>query len=135
MCAPHRLKMEQTSISRSGSQSTNSTLIGTDNSIVSPVMNASALADNCSMQSPIIQTLDNRQWIDLDILSPKLLKEVRRQYGSSLKEESTGAIAKGKLMYVCGMAMCRGIRYSNTIARKINVEALGSQHVYLRWQG
>lgn len=44
--------------------------------------------------SPIVQTSDNKQWIDLDYLSPKLIHELRRQYDPSLKDEPNGTFAK-----------------------------------------
>ncbi|KAK3720160.1 hypothetical protein LTR37_003984 [Vermiconidia calcicola] len=45
-------------------------------------------------QIPIVQTPDSKQWVDLDILSPKILNELRRQYDPSLKDEPTGTLAK-----------------------------------------
>ncbi|KAK3711709.1 hypothetical protein LTR37_009486 [Vermiconidia calcicola] len=45
-------------------------------------------------QIPIVQTPDSKQWVDLDILSPKVLNELRRQYDPSLKSEPTGTLAK-----------------------------------------
>lgn len=90
--------MYQAPISRFNSQSTSRTLVGSENGIVSPIMKPVPINNDAeSLQSPIIQTSDNRQWIDLDILSPKLLKEVRKQYDPSLKDETSSTIAKGKL--------------------------------------
>ena len=82
--------MEQPTVSRFNSQSTSRTLVGDDVGLVSPVpfeADASHL--------PIVQTSDSKHWIDLDYLSPKILRELRRQYDPSIKDESTGSLAKG----------------------------------------
>ena len=68
--------------------------MGSDSGIVSPIVPFS-LQDGNSLQSPIVQTSDSKQWIDLDYMSPKLLKELRRQYDPSLKDEPSGPLAKG----------------------------------------
>ena len=91
MCAPHELRMDQLAISRTNSQSTNRTLIGSDNGIFSPA----PLEDEGYSKGPLVQTSDNKQWIDLDYLSPKLARELRRQYDPSIKDEPSSTLAKG----------------------------------------
>ena len=83
-------------IRRFNSQSTGrTTLVGSDHGLVSPVSPLAAI-DRKLAQSPIIHTsLDNKQWVDLDYLPPKLLRELRRQYDPSEKDESLHPIAKG----------------------------------------
>lgn len=93
MCAPHALRMEQASVSRFNSQSTGRTLVGDgagDAGFASPVLSPLDAA-----LLPIVHTPDCKQWIDLEYLSPKILRELRRQYDPSLKDEPTGALAKG----------------------------------------
>ena len=84
--------MEQPTVSRFNSQSTSRTLVGDDNGLVSPMF--SPLEADAG-RLPIVQTPDSKQWVDLDYLSPKILKELRRQYDPSIKDESTGSLAKG----------------------------------------
>jgi hypothetical protein len=84
--------MEQPTVSRFNSQSTSRTLVGDENGLVSPVFSPFE-ADAGHL--PIVQTSDSKQWIDLDYLSPKILKELRRQYDPSIKDESAGSLAKG----------------------------------------
>ena len=91
--------MEQASISRFNSQSTNRTLIGSDDGQVSPLF-ASFATEPGSTLSPIVHTSDNKQWIDLDVLSPRLVKELRRQYDPSIKDEPIGPLEKGQLKSV-----------------------------------
>lgn len=96
MCAPHEIRtMEQAPISRFNSQSTNRTLIEIEDYPVSPLF-ASFNADTGTVATPIVHTPDNKQWIDLDVLSPKLVKELRRQYDPSIKNEPTGTLEKGQ---------------------------------------
>ena len=83
--------MEQPSISRFNSQSTSRTLVGDDRGLVSPILSPYEGIG----QLPIVQTSDNKQWIDLGNLPPKILKELKRQYGPSFKDESAGTLAKG----------------------------------------
>lgn len=82
--------MEQPTVSRFNSQSTSRTLVGSDNGIVSPIL--SPLEGGG--QLPIVQTPDSKQWIDLEYLSPKIVKELRRQYDPSLKDEPSRPLAK-----------------------------------------
>jgi hypothetical protein len=83
--------MEQPTVSRFNSQSTSRTLIGSDNGFVSPILSPL----DGGGQLPIVQTPDSRQWIDLDYLSPKIVKELRRQYDPSIKDEPNGPLARG----------------------------------------
>ena len=87
--------MEPPPISRFNSQSTSETFMGNDNGLVSPLLSPVPLHDGSGAQTPIVQTQDSRQWIDLDYLSPKLLRELRRQYDPSIADEPSGPLAKG----------------------------------------
>ena len=79
--------MEQPTISRFNSQSTSKTLVGSENGISSPVFPS---IDAKAGQLRIVQTPDSKQWIDLEYLSPKVLKDLRRHYDP----ESSGTLAK-----------------------------------------
>lgn len=83
-------------VSRFNSQSTgNTTLIGSDNGIVSPVSPFPAL-DQKIISTPYAHTgSTNKQWIDLDLISPKLLRELRRQYDPSPPDGPSHPLAKG----------------------------------------
>jgi hypothetical protein len=83
--------MEQPSISRFSSQSTSRTLVGSDNGLVSPTLSS----PEGSGQLQIVQTSDNKQWVDLGYLPPKILKELRREYDPNFRDEPTGTLAKG----------------------------------------
>lgn len=86
MCAPHELVMQPTSLSRAPSHATSAkTLVGSDNGAFSPWDGTS---------SPIMQTPDQRQWIDLELLNPKFLKGLS-QYAPSVKDEPNSKLGKG----------------------------------------
>ncbi|OTA22019.1 hypothetical protein BTJ68_14640 [Hortaea werneckii EXF-2000] len=68
---------------------------GKESAISSPV-SPLPVRDIMPGQSPVIQTLhDNKQWVDLDYLSPKLIRELCRQYGPPPEQDSTSTISKG----------------------------------------
>lgn len=91
MCASQQLSMEQPTISRFDSQSTTRTLVGISDGYT-PTSWRKPESDE---KSPFVQTLDSKQWIDLEYLSPKIQKELRRQYDPSIKDESGSTLAKG----------------------------------------
>ena len=73
-------------LSRTTSHSTSGrTLVGSDNGAYSPWD---------KMSSPIIQTPDQKQWIDLELLNPKFLKGLS-QYAPSAKDEPNSKLGKG----------------------------------------
>ncbi len=84
--------MEPT-LSRINSWSTNRTLIGSDNGRDSLLTYSSI--EGTAGQAPFVQTFDNRQWVDLDILSPKAVKDLRRQYNISPGDDTPGTLARG----------------------------------------
>lgn len=83
--------MEYPSVSRFNSQSTSRTFVGSDSGLASPT----SQSYDGGGPLEIVQTPDNKKWIDLGELPPKILKELKRQYGPSIKDEPAGALAKG----------------------------------------
>ncbi|RMY77422.1 hypothetical protein D0863_01324 [Hortaea werneckii] len=73
-------------------------------------------------QSPVIQTLhDNKQWVDLDYLSPKLIRELCRQYGPPPEQDSTSQISKGAAK-VRAWARHSKLGIDIRLPRKLNLE-------------
>ncbi|KAI7563824.1 hypothetical protein KC317_g7466 [Hortaea werneckii] len=73
-------------------------------------------------QSPVIQTLhDNKQWVDLDYLSPKLIRELCRQYGPPPEQDSTSTISKGAAK-VRAWARHSKLGIDIRLRRKLNLE-------------
>ena len=96
MCAPLELSgmMESPSISRFNSRSSNRTFDASEKGPVSPAISPLGSVDGL-VRGPIVQTGDNRQWIDLNTLSPKFMEELRRQYEPTTKYEPSGPLGKG----------------------------------------
>ncbi|KAF7195595.1 hypothetical protein HII31_03189 [Pseudocercospora fuligena] len=95
MCASHHTKMGPQPISRLNSSSTGAITLVDNDEFMSPVLSPLALIDSkLHAGSHIVQTLDQKQWIDLDALSPKLLRELRKQYDTQLADQPR-SIAKG----------------------------------------
>lgn len=79
--------MQSTPLSRTNSPAASGrTLIGSDNGAYSPWEGG--------ISSPIIQTPDQKQWIDLELLNPRFLKGLS-QYAPSVKDESDSKLGKG----------------------------------------
>jgi hypothetical protein len=74
------------SISRFASQSTLRTLVD---------KNSSLSGSPESGYAPTVQTYDSKTWIDVGSLSPKILKELNRQYSDSAADQRSGTLAKG----------------------------------------
>ncbi|KAK4545580.1 hypothetical protein LTR36_002930 [Oleoguttula mirabilis] len=110
-------RQEALRISRSSSQSTgNTTLIGSDDGLASPV---SPFPDTLS---PYVRTeAHTKQWIDLDLISPKLLRELRRQYDPSPRDEPSHALAKGAAK-IKAWARQSKVGIDIRLRRKINAE-------------
>ncbi|KAI7109714.1 hypothetical protein KC365_g625 [Hortaea werneckii] len=73
-------------------------------------------------QSPVIQTLhDNKQWVDLDYLSPKLIRELCRQYGPPPEQDSASTISKGAAK-VRAWARHSKLGIDIRLRRKLNLE-------------
>lgn len=75
-----------------------------------------------SGQSPVIQTLhDNKQWVDLDYLSPKLIRELCRQYEPPPEQDSASTISKGAAK-VRAWARHSKLGIDIRLRRKLNLE-------------
>ena len=95
VCFSHGVAQEQPSISRFNSQSTGTTTLVGDN-LVPPLASPYPFLDHKHEYSPLVLTgPDNKRWVDLEEVSPKLLKELRRQYALSPNLESSKPLAKG----------------------------------------
>lgn len=82
-------------MTRFNSSSTSKTLVGSEDGLVSPIASPLGTLDRKLLAAnPIVQTADSKEWLDLDSVSPKLLRELRRQYDPSFCEEK-GPLAKG----------------------------------------
>ncbi|KAI7159319.1 6-phosphogluconate dehydrogenase C-terminal domain-like protein [Hortaea werneckii] len=94
---------------------------GKDSVIFSPV-SPLPLRDLIPGQSPVIQTLhDNKQWVDLDYLSPKLIRELCRQYGPPPEQDSASTISKGAAK-VRAWARHSKLGIDIRLRRKLNLE-------------
>lgn len=81
-------------MARFNSSSTSKTLVGSEDGLVSPLASPLGTLDRKLLAAnPIVQTADSKEWLDLDSVSPKLLRELRRQYDPSCCEEK-GPLAK-----------------------------------------
>ncbi|KAI7339953.1 6-phosphogluconate dehydrogenase C-terminal domain-like protein [Hortaea werneckii] len=94
---------------------------GKDSAISSPV-SPLPVRDLVPGQSAVIQTLhDNKQWVDLDYLSPKLIRELCRQYGPPPEQDSTSTISKGAAK-VRAWARHSKLGIDIRLRRKLNLE-------------
>ncbi|GAB1725995.1 hypothetical protein NU195Hw_g5428t1 [Hortaea werneckii] len=94
---------------------------GKESAISSPV-SPLPVRDIMPGQSPVIQTLhDNKQWVDLDYLSPKLIRELCRQYGPPPEPDSTSTISKGAAK-VRAWARHSKLGIDIRLRRKLNLE-------------
>ncbi|KAI7171818.1 hypothetical protein KC316_g10981, partial [Hortaea werneckii] len=94
---------------------------GKDSAISSPV-SPLPVRDLMPGQSPVIQTLhDNKQWVDLDYLSPKLIRELCRQYGPPPEQDSASTISKGAAK-VRAWARHSKLGIDIRLRRKLNLE-------------
>ncbi|RMY97122.1 hypothetical protein D0864_04905 [Hortaea werneckii] len=94
---------------------------GKESAISSPV-SPLPVRDIMPRQSPVIQTLhDNKQWVDLDYLSPKLIRELCRQYGPPPEQDSTSTISKGAAK-VRAWARHSKLGIDIRLRRKLNLE-------------
>ncbi|KAI7188634.1 hypothetical protein KC363_g5343 [Hortaea werneckii] len=94
---------------------------GKDSAISSPV-SPLPVRDLVPGQSPVIQTLhDNKQWVDLDYPSPKLIRELCRQYGPPPEQDSTSTISKGAAK-VRAWARHSKLGIDIRLRRKLNLE-------------
>ena len=64
---------------------------------------------------------DNKQWIDLEFVSAKMLQELRRQYDPSLKDESRHPLAKGAAKFKAWARQSK-LGIDIRLRRKINAE-------------
>lgn len=86
---------EHAQVRRYSTRSSAST-IGSDDTLVSPVSLSGARPESLVGPEPLILTgPNNKQWIDLDIISPKLLEELRRRNALPSSDEGPRAISKG----------------------------------------
>ncbi|EME88309.1 uncharacterized protein MYCFIDRAFT_192510 [Pseudocercospora fijiensis CIRAD86] len=82
-------------ISTLNSSSTAAVTLVDNDEFMTPVLSPLALIDRkLHAASHIVQTPDRKQWIDLDVLSPKLLRELRKQYDTQLSDQPR-SMAKG----------------------------------------
>ncbi|RMY68087.1 hypothetical protein D0864_11432 [Hortaea werneckii] len=94
---------------------------GKESAVSSPV-SPLPVRDIMPGQSPVIQTLhDNKQWVDLDYLSPKLIRELCRQYGPPPEQDSTSTISKGAAK-VRAWARHSKLGIDIRLRRKLNLE-------------
>ncbi|KAK5123344.1 hypothetical protein LTR85_002775 [Meristemomyces frigidus] len=113
---------EEPRIYRFNSYSTGrSTLIGSDNGLGSPVSPLPNIDQKFALGFPIQTGSHNKQWIDLDLISPKLLRELRRQYESSAQDEPSHPLAKGAAK-VKAWARQSKLGIDIRLRRKINAE-------------
>lgn len=94
---------------------------GKNGAISSPV-SPLPVGDLIPGQSPVIHTLhDNKQWVDLDYLSPKLIRELCRQYEPPPEQDSTSTISKGAAK-VRAWARHSKLGIDIRLRRKLNLE-------------
>ncbi|RMZ12564.1 hypothetical protein D0862_02612 [Hortaea werneckii] len=92
------------------------------NSAISSPVSPLPVRDLMSGQSPVIQTLhDNKQWVDLDYLSPKLIRELCRQYDPPPESDSASTISKGAAK-VRAWARHSKLGIDIRLRRKLNLE-------------
>ncbi|KAI7222368.1 6-phosphogluconate dehydrogenase C-terminal domain-like protein [Hortaea werneckii] len=92
------------------------------NSAISSPVSPLPIKDITPGQSPVIQTLrDNKQWVDLDYLSPKLIRELCRQYGPPPEQDSASTISKGAAK-VRAWARHSKLGIDIRLRRKLNLE-------------
>ncbi|RMX88895.1 hypothetical protein D0869_01289 [Hortaea werneckii] len=92
------------------------------NSAISSPVSPLPIKDLMSGQSPVIQTLhDNKQWVDLDYLSPKLIRELCRQYEPPPEQDSASTISKGAAK-VRAWARHSKLGIDIRLRRKLNLE-------------
>ncbi|RMY22906.1 hypothetical protein D0867_02394, partial [Hortaea werneckii] len=92
------------------------------NSAISSPVSPLPIKDLMPGQSPVIQTLhDNKQWVDLDYLSPKLIRELCRQYGPPPEQDSASTISKGAAK-VRAWARHSKLGIDIRLRRKLNLE-------------
>lgn len=91
-----RTSQEYAQVRRYSSRSSATSTIGSDDTLVSPLSASNPRAESVVGSEPLILTgPNNKQWIDLDIISPKLLQELRRRNAFPSTEDSPKTISKG----------------------------------------